>query len=426
MRKAVIWILIVAIVLGFVYVGNNLFAANLYPANLINFLPQSDAVVQFNNHANVSSFFKSLSRPFYDIGSYNNGYLLLKNNEPVLYESERSSEASIFDLSIKELRDQGFDTKTLWIKGFPLISASSVNKSLNLSFWRNYKIVSPSMESIEYALNGILQEGQLLKDNPDFTLLWRENKNSDISGVIFPQGKEVLDSNVEIPFLTFDYPLYFSYSKDTLVINSHTNVVPEKMNFSPYDFSFSALSIALPHTSDIKKQLLNSGLSFIVGNKIGVPMNSLTFFASYLPGEFALLNKDDFVFIVKSSPTSNSMYMNELRGQLKNVSEKKMLYSGFPLINFKGNNIDFYVLEFPDEFLVSTNKNLLLKIADKSIPTIEDEDLSELITVDESFNHIIDLYNLNSNKLVLPLHKNECIVKTFINKGEKEIVIGLQ
>ena len=426
MRKAIIWILIVAIVLGFVYVGNNLFAANLHPISLTNFLPQSDAVIKFNNYANMSSFFKNLSHPFSDIESCNNGYLLLKNNEPILYESEKSSGASIFDLSIKELREQGFDTKTLWMKGFPFISASSINKTLNLSFWRNYKIVSPSMESIEYALNGILQEGQLLKDNPDFTLLWKENKNDEVSGIIFPQGKDMLESNINIPFLKFDYPLYFDVNNDVVNVSSHTDTALEKLNFTPYNFSHSLLSITLPHTSDIKRYLLDSGLSFVVGNKVGIPIDSLTFFSSYLPGEFSLMSKDDFVFIVKSSPGNNSMYRNELESQLKNMTEEKMLYHGFPIINFKGNNIDFYVLEFPNEFILSTDKDLLLKIADKSIPTMENENLSEFITVSNGFNRIIDLYNLNLSKLILPFGKSECAAKVFINKDKKEIVIQLK
>ncbi len=426
MRKAIIWILVVAIVLGFVYVGNNLFISNLNPVDLTNFLPQSDAVVKFKDYASISNFFKDLSRPVSDVKNYGSGYLLFKNKVPVLYESAKNSNVSAFDLSIKNLRKKGFDTKTLWIKGFPLISASSMNKSLYLSFWRNYKIISPSKESIEYALSGILQESSLLKDNSDFTMFWENRMEDSFSGVIFPQSKNVFESSLKVPFLKFNYPLYFGFNDNKFLIKSHADVVSEELNFAPYDFSSSLLSVTLPHTSDIKKYLLNSGLSFIVGNKVGIPISSLTFLSSYLPGEFALMSKDDFVFIVKSSPTNNSMYTNELETQLKNVSENKMLYNGFPVINFKSNNVDFYVLEFPDEFIVSTNKDVLLEIANRSVHKINGESLSALITVNKNFNRIVDLYNLNVNKLVLPFQSGGCTAEIFTNNGEKEIVIRLQ
>ncbi len=426
MRKAIIWILIVAIVLGFVYVGNNLFISNLNPVDLTDFLPQSGAVVKFKDYASISNFFKDLSRPVSDVENYGSGYLLLKNKVPVLYEVTKSSDVSAFDLSIKNLRKKGFNTKTLWIKGFPLISASSVNKSLHISFWRNYKIVSPSKDSIEYALNGILQEEPLLKGDSDFITLWENRMEDSFSGVIFPQSKDVFESSLKVPFLKFDYPLYFGFNNGTFLIKSHANIVSEELNFAPYDFSSSLLSITLPHTSDIKKYLLNSGLSFIVGNKVGIPVGSLTFLSSYLPGEFALMSKDDFVFIVKSSPTNNSMYANELKTQLKNVAENKMLYNGFPVINFSGSNVDFYVLEFPDEFIVSTNKDVLLKIASRSVSTINSESLSALITVNKNFNHIVDLYNLNVNKLVLPFQDTRCTAEIFTNNGEREIVMRLK
>jgi hypothetical protein len=278
MRKIIIWILIVSIAIGFVYVGNNLIATNISTTDILDVLPDSSAVIKFNKQNAVGSLFPELSHSLFILPeNTNKGYIILNDDNDAAAYVYSDNTISPFDATLLSLKDIGFrDIKTYWEKGFPVADGASLNQEIFSSSWRKYKIYALNRDILENVFNGILQKGKLIKENPDFSILWNKENNVDIQGFVSSSGSNFLANNIKIPFLDFAYPLTFNYSNQKIVIENVSSNFTDSLNFRPYTFRNSILQLALPHTMEIKKNLLQSGLSFLIANKIGIPFDSLS------------------------------------------------------------------------------------------------------------------------------------------------------
>jgi hypothetical protein len=125
--------------------------------------------------------------------------------------------------------------------------------------------------------------------------------------------------------------------------------------------------------------------------------------------------------MVKSTPADNSVYREELRNNLPNVKEEKILSNGFPMTHFSNSYVNFYTLEFPDSFFISTSREILDRVANKNVEQIDKPDLSCFMTVNKKFNDIVDLYNLNVKKYSLSNKGIQSCAIFVSQSGDKEI-----
>ncbi len=417
MRKLVVWVLVVILVLGFVYVGGNLLEAvngnvNERKSFDVSYLPYADTVlVSQSGESATNTFFPSLTL-FHSQSSDNGETIYLYKNpiSEVRIKETVNTSISPVDKTLYDFNKNGFTTNFYWENGFPIIDAVRVNKELFSSVWRNWEFTSSNKESLQSLLSAILQKGKLIKDDPDFQMLWQTPNDKSLYGIVYNDARDAFTEKLQIPFFKFSYPLYFSYDENKKEFTTESlNSVPQgSLFFKPFDFDSALLEIAEPETDVIKKLITNSGLQMIISEKLGLPFEKFSLFSSMNSGEFVLFNQSDFLFAVKSTPISNTLYRNEIMQLVANAKATSEKINNFSLVTYFAPNVRFYALEMPSMFIISTKKDALKQIAEKSTPVLSVESTSEFISVKKSFNDIATLYSLNVNPLKLPVFATSC------------------
>ncbi len=430
MRRIIVWALVILLVIGFVYTGNNLLKANGFSESEVfpmQFVPKSDlCVIETGNSHYTQALFPSISVSYpSDINSAQTIYLLQKEDSVSYITKPESTDVELKDLLLADFKENSFDTTLEWESGFPLIEASNLNKRFFASCWRNWAFLGTDRQAIERIFATILQKTEPIKNDTDFQQLWK-NSNAPLYGIVYKNGESVFTEKLKIPFVNFSYPIFFEFDKNILTLSGLTGAPTGTLFFNPFDFDGAPLEIAEPELGQIKNFINESGLQIIISEKLGFPFNKFSAFSSMNSGEFVLLSKNEFAFVLKSTPISNSIYETELQNLLPLAKTSKENINNFALITFENVNTKFYTLEMPSLFAISNNKDVLEKIANKQAGRVNAGNSSVFLSVNSRFNDIANLYSLNVTPLTLPDFATSCVL-TQKKRDEKlitEITFG--
>ncbi len=424
MRRVVIWVLVILLVAGFIYTGNNLLEANGFAESKtfpVKYIPRTNMLLVAKNGSEniVNAFFPALSSSLPVKGNSRSIYIANGEESALRISDIENTGIAPVDSLIYNFRNESFDTKLEWENGFPLITATTLNKKFYASTWRKWSFVSLDKDEMRKIFSAILQKAPSVSDDPDFQMLWKDS-DSPVYGIVYKNSEKVFTENMQIPFVKFEYPAFFEIKPEKITLeNIHT--APEgTLYFAPFDFENAIFEVAKPELAQIKDLINESGLQMIISEKLDFPFDKFSAFSSLNSGEFALIGKNEFLFAVKSTPISNSIYENELQNILPMAKTSKEKANGFILITYRNANTSFYTLEMPSLFVISNDKKTLEKIAYKKAKTINAGDCFEFLSVKSQFNDVINLYDLNANPLILPEGTHSCIL-TRKKDGDKLI-----
>ncbi len=410
MRRIIIWALIVLLVLGFVYTANGLLVANGLVKQVnefpVSYIPQSDMVVFSNaSYDSMNSLFPdfSASLPLNALKRNSSVIYTVKGSQTAAISKIPESTVSVPDYFLRFFREKSFDTAMQWFEGFPLIRAQSINKQFFASSWRDWAFVSSEKDAIEKLFGGITQKVPLMKSEPSFQMLWQKS-NLPLSGIVYKNATDTFEQKLKLPFYEFRFPLYFAYDpkEKTLTVQNIESAQNGALYFNPFVFDDAVLEIAEPEMENIKNLITESGLQMIISEKLGFPFEKFSAFSSMNSGEFVLFNSSEFLFVVKSTPISNTLYENELRKLLGSAEEKAEVLGASRLIAFQTPNTVFYVLDMSSMFAISNKKDVLEKIASKSVSTENAGKCSIFLSAKTGLNDVINLYTLNMQRVTLP------------------------
>ncbi len=424
MRRIIIWILVILLVAGFIYTGNNLLKANGYTVSEMfpmQYIPKTNFLAVAEGPEYLKLIFPSVSYSYpFKRDSSQIIYLSDNDNSVSYIKMSRDTQTEITDSILYNFRINSYNTNLEWENGFPLIEASNLNKMYFASSWRKWAFFGNSKYLLEKMFSTILGKKESIKKDTDFQLLWRSSK-APLYGMVYKNGKEIFEEKMKIPFVHFKFPAFFEYDKNVLSITNESSLSQGTLFFEPFDFSGALLEIAMPDISDIKDIIDESGLQMIISEKLGFPFDKFSAFSSLNSGEFVLLNKRDFLFTVKSTPLSNSLYESELQNLSKDSKSLKEKINGFALITYQNASTKFYVLEMPSFFVISDVKQPLFDLANKSVKLANVGNSSFFMFVEYGFNDVINLYSLNVKPLVLPDFATYCTV-TEMHKSDGKLL----
>ncbi len=427
MRKLIVWILIIILTFGFIYVGNNLFAQNktdLFPEN---YLPKENLIFKFDGssellNSSLKYYFSSL--PSFELSE---GFMLSDNLDSSTIIFHINSSISPLDYLIKQFRKFGFDIKLQWKNGFPVVYAFNTDKQFYSSVWRSFIFVSTDSNSLNKLLFGIIQKRglNLLRNDLNFSKLWDHYKCSNC-GIVYDKDVDFLKGYLHVPFSHCEYPAFFNFSGNTLTTYNLVSENATQNNIFIFDIPNELFEISESKADDIKNKLLNSGLSVIISDKIGIPFKAVSAFSSLSPGEFVLFDRNNFLFAVKSSIADNGIYRDELVNFLPDSTNATILEQsiGSLLMEYNNGTSIFYTLETPNMFIISTNKGVLDDIFKDSVK-IKNFKGELFIKVSRDFNKIISLFDLNIDKVILPKNTSYCVVKETIESGKLKTVFEI-
>jgi len=423
MRRVIIWVLIILLIAGFVYTGNNLLSANGFTESKtfpVQYLPETSfLVIASGNENNLSAIFPSLSSLYPDEKESSRVIYLSGKDDSITYITKPLNiKTDIIDSLIYKFRKNSFNTNLEWENGFPIIESASINKKLFASSWRKWAFLSSDKESLEKVLFAILGKAESITKDTDFQMLWK-NSNAPIYGIAYTEGKETFTERLKIPFVCIKFPTFFEYYNDNTLRLLNTNSSQEgTLFFKPFHFDNVLLEIAEPELSRIKNLIDESGLQMIISEKLGFPFDKFSAFSSMNSGEFVLLNKNSFLFAVKSTPLSNSLYESELQNLLEHTKTSKETVNNFRVVKYQNANTEFYTLETPSLFVISNSKQQLLEIANKTAKLFDAGKSSLFLFVNTKFNDVINLYSLNVPQVILPNFATYCILTQTCKQDE--------
>jgi len=409
MKKIIIWILVVILVLGFVYVANNILIKYTESQTKLSYqyIPDVPFLLKFNQES--EQFAKECcNAPLFisDI-TFNNSYLMIFDDGSQLVASkiENSVIRELDKIAIILKYKETFEINRTWERGFPILKANKADKKYFISGWKNNLFITQNSDVLNHIFDSITQKEKLLSDNPSFKKLWSDDSNCTC--FITEQKRIFFEDMLSIPFYSFSYPLSFTIENRTMNIRSIADSATKKFSMPIYSFENALLEVVLPEAINIKKNLIESGLSTILAGEKGILIEQYSFFSSHKPAEFILHSNEGFSFILLSNSLENEKYENEIKMRLPEaqIIEKKL--GNYTLHEYKDNHTSVYTLGLPNLFIISTEKEIFEEII-SSHNNLENK--SAYIKVKSEFNDLIALYHLNLNKVVFPDNFTECIL----------------
>jgi hypothetical protein len=409
MKKTIIWILIVILVLGFIYVGNNILIKYAESQIKISYryIPDVPFLLKFNQGS--EQFAKKYCNPdlFISDINFSNSYLMIFDDGTQLIASGIADNVTreLDRIAIILKYREAFEINRTWEKGFPVLKASKANRKYFISGWENNLFIAQNLDTLNRIFDSITGKEKLLSDNPLFQKLW--NDDSNCTCFITEQKHSFFEDTLNIPFYSFNYPLSFTIENGTINIRSIARYSAEKFSMPVYSFENALFEVALPKAIMIREKLIKSGLSVILAEKNGIVIEQYSFFSSHCPAEFILHDNDGFSFILSSNSLKNEKYENEIKIHLPDAEIIEKNLGNYTLHEYKDNDTSFYVLGLPNLFIISTEKAIFEEIISNQNIL---ENISAYIKVKRELNDLIFLYHLDLNKVMFPDNFTRCIL----------------
>ncbi|MEA3313168.1 MAG: hypothetical protein U9Q18_02185 [Caldisericota bacterium] len=420
MKKIIIWILVVMLVLGFVYVANNILIKYTESQTKFSYqyIPDVPFLLEFNQESEQLAK-ECYNAPIFtsDISNFSNSYLMIFDDDSqlVISKIENSVRWELDKIAIILKYKEAFEINRTWKRGFPILQANKANKKYFISGWKNNLFIAQNSDALNYMFDSITQKEKLLSDNPLFKKLWDEDSNC----TTFATEPKCLfvEDILSIPFYSFNYPLSFTIENGTINIRSIADNTTKKLSVPIYSFENALIEVALPEAVNIKEKLIESRLSTILAEKNGILIEQYSFFFSDKSAEFILHNNDGFSFILSSNSLENKKYENEIKIHLPKaqIIEKKL--GNYTLREYKDNHASIYTLDLPNLFIISTEEEIFEEIISSNNNL---KNKSAYIKVKNEFNDLIALYHLNLNKVVFPDNFTQC---TLIQKDATQEIV---
>lgn len=407
MKKIIIWILVVILVLGFVYVANNILIKYTESQTKLSYqyIPDVPFLLKFNQES--EQFAKECcNAPLFisDI-TFNNSYLMIFDDGSQLVASriENSVIRELDKIAIILKYKEAFEINRTWESGFPILKVNKANKKYFISGWKNNLFIAQSSNALNHIFDSITQKEKLLSDNPLFKKLWSDDSNCTC--FITEQKRIFFEDMLSIPFYSFNYPLSFTIENRTINIRSIARSTTKKFSMPVYSFENALLEIALPEAVNIKEKLIQSGLSTVLAEKKGILIEQYSFFSSHKSAEFILHSNDGFSFILSSNSLENEEYDNEIKLHFPEAEIIENKLGNYTLREYKDSHTSVYTLALPNLFIISTEKETFEEIISSNNNL---ENKSAYIKVKSEFNDLIALYHLNLNKVAFYDNFTEC------------------
>ncbi len=419
MKKIIIWILIVILVLGFVYVANNILIKYTESQTKLSsrYIPDVPFLLKFNQESEQFAKECCNAHLFISDINFSNSYLMIFDDGSRLVASkiENSVIRELDKIAIILKYKEAFEINRTWERGFPILKANKADKKYFISGWKNNLFIAQSSNALNHIFDSITQKENLLFDNPLFKKLW----DDDGSCVCFTTEPKCLfvEDMLNIPFYSFNYPLSFTIENGTINIHSIADRTTKKLYMPVYSFENALLEVALPEAANIKEKLIESGLSTILAEKRGILIEQYSFFSSPKSAEFILHGNDGFSFILSSNSLENAKYDNEIKMHLPEAKIIENKLGNYTLREYKDSHASVYTLGLPNLFMISTEKEIFEEIISSNNNL---ENKSAYIKVKSEFNDLILLYHLNLNKVIFPDNFTQC---TLIQKDAAQEIV---
>jgi len=176
MKKIIIWILVVILVIGFVYVANNILIKYTESQTKLSYqyIPDVPFLLKFNQES--EQFTKECcNAPLFisDI-NFSNSYLMTFDDDSQLVASkiENSVIKELDKIAIILKYKEAFEINRTWEIGFPILQANKADKKYFISGWKNNLFIAQNSDALNHIFDSITQKENLLSDNPSFKKLW--------------------------------------------------------------------------------------------------------------------------------------------------------------------------------------------------------------------------------------------------------------
>ncbi len=412
MRRVVIWILVIILVFGFVYVGNNIFAGytGSKTKSLLGYIPEVPLLLKFNkqNLQSVEVFYHLPN--FVSYLDFGKAYVMeTYDGSSLIVFNTLTSISEVLRTLTETLKAQNkFTLKKKWERGFPVVYAFDADEKYFISGWRNFIFISKISSALEPMFNGITGQGKYITNDSSFEKLW--NRNNDFECFIADKAYNPFNDKINIPFYHFNYPLSFTMNNNTMQIY-YINQSIENTLIPIYHFDNAVMEIS---SSNIIPELADNDLSIVFSEKTGLFYDKLAAVFSNIPSEFVFYKDNEFSLILSSNPTNNAEYNRQIRVLLpKDVKVKSKMSDNYVITQYITQRTNFYTLTAPNLFIISTEKNAPLK----TISSSNFKNAILFIKINKALNNTISFYHLFLGKIVVPNGFTQCnLLQTNISK----------
>ena len=401
MRRVIIWILVIILVFGFVYVGNNVLANYTSPKiSLLEYIPEVPFLLKFNkqNLQTAKAFYSFPS--FISSLDFNRAYIITNGDSPLFAFNTKKDASELLRTVTENLKSQNkFSLKKKWEKGFLVLYAYNKNEKYFISGWRNFIFMSKNLDALYLMFNGITGQEKHIINDSSFQKLW--DRNNDFECFVRDGKHNVLKNKVSIPFYRFSYPMSFTMNNNTIQMYCINNQGIENSLIPAYHFENAVAEISSHNIIPY----MDNGLAITFNEKTGIFYDKFAVVFSDIPSELVIFNGNEFSLIFSSNPANNVKLGKQLRELLpEDVKVKSKMLNNYTITQYTTQDTNVYVLTTKNFFIISTKID--------TIPiTISSDNFKNailLIKVKKSFNNVISFYNLFLDKLSLPNDFTEC------------------
>lgn len=413
MRRVIIWILVIILVFGFVYVGNSIITSYANPGTtLLEYIPEVPFLLKFSreNLQTVGAFYSFPN--FISSLEFNRAYII--DDDSPLFAFNTTKDVSEELQTITEtLKSQNkFTLKEKWGKGFHILYAYDTNEKYFISEWRNFIFLSNSSDMLNLMFNGITGQGKRIINDHSFEKLW--DKNNSFEGFVKDDEHNILKDKMSIPFYRFSYPISFTMNDNKIQMYFINNQNIENSLIPAYHFENEIAEIS---SRSIIPAMDDSGLSNIFRENTGIFYDKFAVVFSNIPSELVFYKDNKFSLIFSSNPQTNAKLSKQLRVLLPDdVRVKSKTLDNYTITQYFTEKTNVYILTTPNLFIISTEKML-----PETITTNNFKNAILFIKTNKSFNNIISFYDLFLDKLTLPNDFTQCSL-TETNSTKEGIV----